>query len=297
MRIGIDARFFGTRFTGIGRYTEELLRHLETLDTENEYIIFLGASGYREYHPGNPRFHKRLLDIAHYSFSEQIWLPFVIARERLDLIHYTNFNAPIVSRTPCIATIHDLTLSFYPGRKKTSIVHRLAYRLTLGSVVRRSRGLIAVSEHTKKDLNELLDIPRDRIRVVYNGVDSARFQAAIDPAKLEQFLREERLENPYFLYAGVQREHKNLVRLVEAYAHLIKKHPDIAHELVFVGREDPSYPDIRNIVIRTGLQKRVRFLGFRPDEELVMLYRSAFAHVLPSLYEGFGLPILEAMAS
>ena len=105
------------------------------------------------------------------------------------------------------------------------------------------------------------------------------------------------LHRPYLLYTGVQREHKNLVRLVEAYARLLRERGDYAYDLVLAGKEDANYPDLRNHITRDGIQKRVRVLGFVESADIVGLYLGASAYIFPSLYEGFGLPILEAMTA
>ncbi|HRI36011.1 MAG TPA: glycosyltransferase [bacterium] len=180
MRIGIDCRFFSTEYSGIGRYVEELVRALERLDTENEYILFMKSKAYETYRPSRANFRAVRTDIPHYSLREQVELPIAIASEKLDLMHYTHFNAPIFpGRTPVVVTIHDLTLSFYPGQNKTSAFHAWAYRLTISSITRRAKQIIAITGHTRKDLNEILNVDLEKISVVYNGVDVAPFRREV----------------------------------------------------------------------------------------------------------------------
>jgi glycosyltransferase involved in cell wall biosynthesis len=276
---------------------EELVRALETIDTENEYVLFMNAKTYESYKPSNPNFRKVRTDIPHYSLREQIELPIAVASEKLDLMHYTHFNAPVFAgKTPVVVTIHDLTLSFYPGQNKTSPWHTWAYRLAITSVTRRARRIIAITGHTKKDLNEILNVEPEKIAVVYNGVDATRFEREFSEETWQRYAKEKGIRTPYLLATGVHREHKNLPRLVRAYAAMLREHPEISHDLVLVGKEDSSHA-VRGAALQEGIEKRVRVIGYVPDDELIALYQHADGYVFPSLYEGFGLPVLEAMAA
>src|SRR3989338_3791691 len=115
MRIGIDARMYGVHFTGIGRYTVELIRHLATLDHDHDYVIFLRQDTFDGFTLPSPRFTKVLADYPHYSWGEQVGFLKLLLAQNLDLMHFTHFNAPIFYRRPYLVTIHDLTLTFYPG--------------------------------------------------------------------------------------------------------------------------------------------------------------------------------------
>ena len=286
---------YGSKFTGIGIYTQKLVEYLEANDAENEYVLFLSKEGAEACDVENPRFKKITCASRHYSLSEQVVFPFLIAREKLDLMHFAHFNAPIAYRGKTVVTIHDLTLSFYPGRKMTSSLHRFAYHATIGSIAKRAESIFAISRHTKKDLVEILDVDEDRILVVPNGVDRERFGKAATPEEAEAVRRKYGLKKNYLLYAGVFREHKNLVRLVEAFAKVAGEFPET--DLVLVGREDPGYRDVRDAIVRHSLTGRVRLPGFVENTDIVAVYQGAAGYVFPSLYEGFGLPVLEAMAA
>lgn len=286
---------YGSKFTGIGIYVERLVDYLARNDSENEYVLFLSKSGMFDCAIDAPNFRKVIADVRHYSFGEQAKFPFLIAKEGLDLMHFTHFNAPIAYRGRTVVTIHDLTLTFYPGRKMTSSVHRLAYETTIRSVVRRAKKIFAVSAHTRKDLVEILDVPEDRIAVIHNGIDRERFEKEVPEDRIAQVKKKLGIDRKYFLYTGVFREHKNLVRLVEAFAPIALKYHDV--DLVLAGKEDPEYKDVRDAIVRLGIGGRVRLPGFVEDEDIVPLYRGAEAYVFPSLYEGFGLPVIEAMAA
>lgn len=237
MKIGIDCRMYGSRFTGIGIYVERLVEYLAKNDSENEYVLFLSKSGMSDCDVNLPNFKKVETNARHYSFAEQVVFPWQIAREKLDLMHFTHFNAPLAYRGKSVVTIHDLTLSFYPGRKMTSSFHRLGYSITIRSIAKRAERIFSVSEHTKKDLVEILDIDEEKIVTVHNGVSAERFSAEIPQEAVEKAKKEFGIEGRYLLYTGVFREHKNLVRLVEAFAQIAEKYPDV--DLVLAGKEDP----------------------------------------------------------
>lgn len=284
MKIGIDARMYSSSFTGIGRYVFELARHLFTLAPEHEIILFMNSPQYEAFTPPHPRVKKVLVNARHYSIKEQLHFLKLLRRERLDVMHFTHFNAPLLYRRACVVTIHDLTLSFFPGNKMRSWLHRLAYHCVLGSVVRRAQAVIAVSENTSRDLQRLFHVPASRISVLHEGVG-------------EEFapIEGEEAREDFFLYTGVWRTHKNVLGLLRAFRLLVDD-PSFTGRLVITGKKDPFYPEVEALVRERGLEARVEFTGLVSEAELVSLYQRARAYVMPSFYEGFGLPVLEAMA-
>ncbi|MBI5412092.1 glycosyltransferase family 4 protein [Candidatus Peregrinibacteria bacterium] len=299
MRIGIDARMYAGDFTGIGRYTYELIRHLPTLKDSNEYVVFLRAREYEHFQPASPRITKVLADYRHYSFGEQIGFLRVLNRANLDLMHFTHFNAPIFYRRPYVVTIHDLTLSFFPGKKMTRLFHRLAYQFALRNVVFHARAIIAVSKNTQKDLERLVHVPASKIQVIYHGIDPSFGQ--VTPSSINDVKQRYGLLTPYFLYTGVWRDHKNVVGMIKAFDLFLKNSPEGAETfpglLVMTGKEDPFYPEVKQTIQTLGLENRVRLVGLVPEEDLKALYQGAFAYISPSFYEGFGFSPLEAMQS
>ncbi|MBI5421981.1 glycosyltransferase family 4 protein [Candidatus Peregrinibacteria bacterium] len=292
MRIGIDARMYGSGFTGIGRYTYELIHNLAQLDRSNDYVIFLRKEAFDGFVPPSPRFQKVLADFPHYSLAEQTRFLSVLNREHLDLMHFCHFNAPVLYRHPFVVTLHDLTLSFFPGKKMTHWIQRVAYHIVLRLVTRHAQQIIAVSGHTKKDLQTLLGIPDEKVTVIFNGVNpDFSTPSSVDPKALRtQF----GLAKPYFLYTGVWRDHKNIVGLLKAFDAL-NRESDHHYQLVITGRPNPNYPEIPETVKALRLENEVRLTGLVGDEELKALYQQALAYVFPSFYEGFGFPPLEAM--
>jgi glycosyltransferase involved in cell wall biosynthesis len=293
MKIGIDARMYSASFTGIGRYVYELTQHLFELNNDNEYVLFMNSPLYETFEPPNDRVRKVLVNARHYSWEEQVKFLKLLNKEKLDLMHFTHFNAPLLYRRPSVVTIHDLTLSFFPGKKMTSFIHRMAYHWVLSSVVKRSKHIIAVSKNTKNDLIKLLKTPDSKIEVIYEGVAKEFHQ--MEPPSIQPFLKTHGIIGEYLLYTGVWRSHKNLVNLLKAFALLLKKET-FKGQLVITGRDDPFYPEVKETIQALNLQGSVILAGLVPEKDLIALYNGARVYVLPSFYEGFGLSPLESMA-
>lgn len=294
MRIGIDARIYGPDFTGIGRYVHELISNLLEIDDENEYVLFMNSPEYEDFTPPNKRVTKVLANARHYSFSEQFTFWLMLRKQKIDLMHFTHFNAPILYTRPSIVTIHDLTLHFYPGKKMTSLYRRLAYQLVIKSVTRHASRVIAVSENTKKDLIELTKVPSRKIEVIYEGVNP-EFKEVTKRSVLSDIKKKYGIVKPFILYTGVWRSHKNLVNLIKAFSYL-KRDENFDGQLVITGKEDPLYVEVKSTIQNLGLEGDIVFTDMVPEVDLPALYSAATVYVFPSLYEGFGLPPLEAMA-
>ncbi len=292
MKIGIDARMYGSGFTGIGRYTYELISHLSQIDQTNEYVIFLRKEAFDEFQPPNERFSKVLAEFPHYSFAEQHGFLKLLNQSKLDLMHFCHFNAPLRYKKPYVVTIHDLTLSFFPGKKFNSFWRRYAYRKVLKSVTSRAKKIIAVSENTKHDLKKMFKMDDERIQVIYNGVNP-EFAIKSETARPD-LMKRLGITKPYFLYTGVWRDHKNIVGLIKAFAEVDQELGD-QYELVITGRHNPTYHEIPDTVKALNLEEKVHLVGLVEENDLKALYQYALSYVFPSFYEGFGLPPLEAM--
>jgi glycosyltransferase involved in cell wall biosynthesis len=307
MRIGIDARFYGSTGKGLGRYTEKLIHHLERCDDGHEYVIFLGQENFDEYVPKSRRCVKVLATYRWYSFAEQILFPITLYRQRLDLVHFPHFNVPLLYRRRFVVTIHDLILIHYPTIRNTTRsvfsywMKFVAYRIVIGSAIRRAAHVITVSRFTERDIIEHYPFAAGKISMTYEAADGTCFFALLEERKnLLERLGLIRAHGgtggdahdiiwPYLLYVGNAYPHKNLEAIVQA----ALAFPE--YRFVLVGKEDYFYERIRKQAAAHGATN-VIFSGFMTDRELSVLYRSARMYVFPSLYEGFGLPLLEAMS-
>ena len=301
MTIGIDARFFGPKAKGLGRYTQQLLAELAKLDQQNDYLVFLRAEDFAEYQPPSPRFKKVLADYRWYSLGEQLFFPLALYRHNIDLMHFTHFNAPVFYARPYVVTIHDLILRRFGttrgwlwGRVRYWLKN-LGYEAVIRIIVRRAKKIIAVSEYVKKDIIDSFGVAPEKIAVIYESGPAA---ASRQPASGDrEVLEKHQIKKPYLLYVGNAYPHKNLERLIEAFKILQEKHqPDL--QLVLVGGEDHFYRRLKKKNCNEAgvcFGGGVIFTGFVPDENLAVLYNNAEVYVFPSLCEGFGLPPLEAM--
>lgn len=298
MRIGIDARFYGSLGKGLGRYTEKLIKYLEIIDRENEYFIFLYRENFSEYIPQNENFHKILAPYRWYSWQEQLFWPRLLYKFKLDLVHFPHFNVPILYRKKFVVTIHDLILIHFPTLKNTTLIPLYywikfwAYRWVIGSAVRRASNIITVSEFTKNDLLKHYQISKDKILVTYEAADDFICPSREKYQSSESILKKYGIIKPYLVYVGNAYPHKNLERLLLAFKKVLKSHSQ--WHLVMIGKEDYFYRRIKDIACKESISN-VIFPGFVSDDDLPAIYFNASAYVFPSLYEGFGLPPLEAM--
>jgi glycosyltransferase involved in cell wall biosynthesis len=310
-RIGIDARFFGPRQKGLGRYAQKLVEYLEKIEggsSEREYYIFLKKENFDLYQPESDNFHKVEADFAWYSFKEQLIYPFFLKKFQLDLMHFTHFNVPLLYRKGFLVTIHDLILFHYPTVRNTTrsrlfyFVKLIAYRIVISWAVKRAIKILAVSDFTKQDVKKNLKISQEKIIRIYEGcgLEKLNLQKSLSKEKKSsknfsrKILKKYAILEPYLLYVGNAYPHKNLERLVLAFGELRENFPEL--NLVLVGGEDFFYQRLQNFTEeKLGQESGVIFAGFVPDEELEFLYQAAQLYVFPSLYEGFGIPPLEAL--
>lgn len=303
MRIGIDARFFGPIGKGLGRYTERLIEHLEEIDDQNEYVIFLRQENFQAFKPRRKNFQKVLADFSWYSFAEQVQMPIAISKTHCDLLHFPHFNVPLFVPIPFVVTIHDLILIQFPTKKATALgpfyywIKKRGYSLVLRHAVNRARVIITVSAFSKNQILNTFPSTRGKILVTHEavnrpGVKSAKPDAPLPRAVLEKY----KLNEKYLLYVGNAYPHKNLERLIEVWAGLSSQMAPCPH-LALVGKKDFFYERLSHLVSKRGLHSLIHFIGQVTDEELEPLYQNAAAFIFPSLLEGFGLPPLEAMAN
>src|SRR5208337_2486611 len=284
---------------GVGTYTRNVVRALGRLDQSNQYFL-IGQPKVTEIGSLPPNFKAVLLLNSDRTLKGYLECGALLKRLGCDLIHIPHlFGTPRNLPCPYVVTVHDVVEHMYRSHDRSSLRRSLHFRLTRHVLNGASR-ILAVSNYTKSEIEKLFGIPGPHIDVVYNAIDE-RFLHGHASAADRQLLAERYLVNyPFLLYAGRISPHKNLVRIIEAFSALkaqLEKEgrfPDL--KLIIIGDELSKHPDLRRTVIRGGVQNDVRFMGFVPIEMLRVFYDVAKIFVFPSLYEGFGLPPLEAMA-
>ncbi len=297
MRIGIDARFYGSNI-GIGRYTQNLIFNLGKIDKKNQYIIF-----------GGKRINKDIANFANfkfiklttrpYSLAEQIINPFIFHQAKLDLLHVPHFNVPLLYSGPMVVTIHDLIKHQSRGRQTTTrspatyYFKYLAYRITFGFSVKKAKHIITPSQWTKNQLAKKYPQAKDKTSVIYEGVDRA-IKKIKDRSLFKKISQEYSLPQSFLLYVGSLYPHKNIDALLGGVKILDQTGKGIT--LVIVSGRDVFLKRTQKKINRLGLEKRVKVLHKISNKKLSILYSNALALVFPSFLEGFGLPGLEAMA-
>ncbi len=277
------------RSAGISAYIVNLLRSLSRQAVEWRSIVFWGA----EQFPADVPLPFRRSSLPTYHplvriFWEQVLLPLALQRLHAALLHAPAFVGPLASPCPQVITIHDLSFLRYPQFFRRS--NRLYLRWMTGIACRRAAGVIAVSQFTAREVTDLLGVPSERVHTIYHGVES-RFQP-LSFEEVARFRQEQGLPERFILHLGTLEPRKNLLTLVRAFARL---HDSEVH-LVLAGGKGWFYEDIFAEVERLGLQDRVHFPGYVSAESQVLWYNAATAFAYLSHYEGFGLPVLEALA-
>ena len=292
--IGIDARMYGYAQTGIGNYIRHLLKFIFELDKENNYVIFLMSEEFDDFELPNERIKKIKVSSKWYGWKEQLLFPFQLYKENLDLMHFTHFNSPILYFKRSIVTIHDITPYFFPGHKMRSIIRKIGFKAVFFSSVKKASKVIAVSENTKNDIANYFKIRKDKINIIYEGVDE-QFKIISDDQKITEIKKKYNITKPFIFYTGVWRNHKNLVGLIKAFG-ILKNKYKLDYQLVLGGKEDPYYPEVRETWEKLGLGSEIIRTGFIDQEDLPLFYNAAKLFIIPSFYEGFGLIGLESMA-
>jgi glycosyltransferase involved in cell wall biosynthesis len=293
LRIGIDGRYIQDHFPGIGRYTYNLIKGLTEVAPEGDFVVFhspqLLNTRYDLDEVGRrPNVQLVPVDVPAFSLKEQYRLPWLAKSLALDLLHSPYYVKPYWLPCPSVVTIHDLIPSIYP-QYLPSRWRAWIFRATAGLALRSAVRVIAVSESTGRDLKRFFGTPLEKIVVTHEAADE-RFRP-LPERETEAVRRKYGLPRRYILYLGINKPHKNLVHLLEVFS---ASQTEV--KLVLAGREDLRYPQAREAAERLGLGGKVLFLGEVADDDLPLLYNGAAFFVFPSLYEGFGLPVLEAMA-
>ena len=285
---------------GVGTYIRNVVRTLAQLDRVSKYFLIGSPDKVAECSPLPPNFHAVALGGGDDTLQGNLAFRAVVRRLECDVVHIPHlFWIPRGLSCPYVLTVHDLLEHMYGSRNASSLRRSVHFYLTR-RVLRRAARVIAVSQFTKNEIEKLLAIPDARIEVVYNAIDERFLHGHATEADRELIAQRYLVNYPFILYAGAIRPHKNVVRIIEAFSalksELQKEQRYLDLKLIIIGDDLSSHPRLRRTVVRSAVQNDVRFLGFVPIEVLRIFYDVAKIFVFPSLYEGFGLPPLEAMA-
>lgn len=294
MRVGINAHLLtketGYRRAGIHQYIYQVLRHLpDTLDTP-DYIVFtqytdaaLRQQRQMQLHASKWPLENR---IARILWEQTIW-PLWSMRHRLDLLHSMAFVTPLLTSVPTVVTVYDLSFVHYPDR--FPFLQRVYLTTQTRQSCQRAQRVITISESSREDVHRFYGIPLSRIDAVVPGVEA--HYRPLPAAEVDAFRQRQGLPDRFILHVGTLQPRKNIPTLIEAMALLSDEIP-----LILVGGKGWLYDEIFARITQLGLQKRVHFAGYVPDDDLPLWYNAAALLVFPSVYEGFGLPVVEAMA-
>src|SRR5215470_1432901 len=298
VKVAIDIRRVAD--FGVGTYIRNVVRALSRLDHEHKYYLIGAPEKAKEIGPLPANFHS--VSFVGEEISARGYLEFrtILRRLGCDLVHFPHlFWLPRALPCPYVTTVHDLLEHMARAREKSSLRRFLHFHLTR-RVLRGASRIFAVSQFTKSELEKLFGIPSSHIDVVYNAIDERFLHGHATQADREVIAQRYQVNYPFILYAGRISPHKNLVRIIEAFSalrgELDKEERLLDLKLIIIGDDLSGHPDLRRTVVRSGVQNEVRFLGFVPIEVLRIFYDVANVFLFPSLYEGFGLPPLEAMA-
>ncbi len=296
MRVAIDIRRAGD--FGVGTYIRNIVNQFARTDSDTEYLLVGQQLHMQQFDPLPENF--KLLDYpsAPGSFHTHMHLPFLLHKRGVDVLHMPWFYAPAVVPVRMVITVHDLTDVLMPPPGVPAMMQAGRLFFARRALARADR-IMAVSHSSKRELSRVFDVAEQKIEVVYNALDE-RFSPESMPIDADRVLERHAVTDPFVLYAGNIKPQKNLPRLIEAFAVAkteLRDDPRYANlKLLLIGDSAEEHSDLRRAVLRSRLQGDVRFLGFVPHSVLRVFYSRASAFLFPSLYEGFGLPPLEAMA-
>jgi glycosyltransferase involved in cell wall biosynthesis len=293
VKIAIDVRKWGD--FGIGTYVRNLVRHLARLDHETTYFLFCHETDEATLRDLAENFVPVVDSSAGYGVREHLSIPLKLRRLGAELLHSPHYVRPLLCTIPSVVTIHDCIHLLFPQYLPNRMAWRYA-RYMMGSAIRHSAVVFTVSEASRADILRFYSwADPDKVHVVPNAIDTELLESPGE-VEMERVRERYQIRGRFVLFAGNVKPHKNLERLISAFALVREQGGNDDLQLLLIGDDVSRYGALRRAVERTGLRQDVRFFGFVPPRTLAALYRMAAVFAFPSLYEGFGLPPLEAMS-
>ncbi|PIZ42109.1 hypothetical protein CO015_03120 [candidate division WWE3 bacterium CG_4_8_14_3_um_filter_42_11] len=306
MKIGIEARFYGLQYAGLGRYVKNLIAELEQVDFENTYFILLGQENFEAYNPVNPNFKKVKLAGHPYSLASQLFDWTKIRSLNLDLVHFTHFSFPTFYRGKFVVTIHDLIKSEYYTSQASSRsfwmqkLKTWGYQYVLKKAIGRAERIVTPSNFVKQEILKNYQVDQNKIIPIYEGAEDKFKNLKVSPQKCQKILGSMHITKPFLLYVGSLYPYKNVEVLIRAVKEInIARVKPADQDLTLVIVCPPSFfvERFEQTIQAEEAGRFVKMAGFVKDESLAVLYSQALAYITASLSEGFGITGLEAMAA
>jgi glycosyltransferase involved in cell wall biosynthesis len=289
MRFSVDAHSVGCHLTGNEVYIRNLLNEFARVDRSNQFIAYVAKPHAEASLP--ERIETRWVSENPYK-RLAMDLPMHVRRDRPDLLH-VQYTGPVFTRVPLVVSVHDVSFLEYPQYFTRFRAAQL--KLTVRRTVERAAAILTPSEFSREAILRHYRLDQDKVVVVYNAV-SSEFRPIDRQIAQGAIQRKFDIPGPFVLTVGDLQPRKNHLGLLQAFEELLRTHPQLPHRLVFVGKETWYSKDLHRAVAKSRIAERVHFTGFVEDADLVQFYGACDVFVFPSFYEGFGLPILEAMA-
>lgn len=281
MRIGIDIQTTLGQKTGFGFYVSNLIENIAKIDRKNKYILLRPES-------------EQDFSVAQRFWWDQARLPKLARQNQVDILHQPSFSSPVFYRGKVVVTVHDIISNLFP--QNLPLASRLFYSRWMPFSYRNADLLITISESTKRDMARVLKIDPTRVRVIHSGVGH-EFKPDYSKTRIGQVKAKYKITKPYVLHVGTLEPRKNLEFLVEAFAAADQEELHGKYQLVITGKKGWYFEGLYDLIKDMGLNHKVILTGYVDDRDMPPLYSGATLFAFPSLYEGFGFPPLEAMAS
>ena len=298
MNIAIDATSIPKNKTGVGVYLVNLINELSNIDYNNDYYIFVQSDDADSFNIDKANFNFIIIDSNKYRKTilrllwEQLILPKKLKRYNIDILHSPHYTAPIFSKVSKVITFHDMT--FYTLPQVHTFFKRLLFKTYMKISSKIADKILTVSKSTAKDVQKILKVNSDKICVTYNAKKDI-YRPINDKKKIKEICLKYKISNDYILFVGTLEPRKNIKTLIKSYSKLIDEiNKDI--KLVIVGKKGWMYKEIFKLIKYLEIEEKVIFTGFADLDDLPYLYNGAEMFVYPSIYEGFGIPVLESIS-